>query len=448
MKRSTILPLLFLCACVRQDGGAPASHADESASDAPTDRLELSSQVRSNLGITFAAVEVRSVADTIRIPGSFELEPRARSEYRMALDGRVQLLVDQYDRVEEGALLYRYQSPTWPELLHEIVTGEQAMATARAAIAVQEAWIEEVTTELGLLRERLAALRGADVKRADLELDAARLEARQPRLAAELESARTALANAERTREHALHRAAIAADMTEAQLLEEVEVAGETVPRYSTIDWIEVRASSAGVVERLAATDRSFVESAQLVLSLVDPDRVRFHALALQADLPRLEEAESARIVPPGASGRDPNEGAEAELVITLEAHPMERTIGLFATPTAKASWIRPGVAAFLEVVVASEREDTLAIPRSSVVRDGLQHVFFRRNPAMPDEVIRVEADLGLSDGRWIAVHSGLMRGDQVVLDGVYELKLAMEQGGSTQQGGHFHADGSFHDDH
>jgi hypothetical protein len=32
-----------------------------------------------------------------------------------------------------------------------------------------------------------------------------------------------------------------------------------------------------------------------------------------------------------------------------------------------------------------------------------------------------------------------------VVLDGVYELKLATEQGGATQRGGHFHADGSFH---
>jgi hypothetical protein len=40
------------------------------------------------------------------------------------------------------------------------------------------------------------------------------------------------------------------------------------------------------------------------------------------------------------------------------------------------------------------------------------------------------------------------MRGDEVVLSGAYELKLAMQQSGAAQAGGHFHADGSFHGDH
>jgi hypothetical protein len=40
------------------------------------------------------------------------------------------------------------------------------------------------------------------------------------------------------------------------------------------------------------------------------------------------------------------------------------------------------------------------------------------------------------------------MRGDEVVLAGAYELKLATQQAGTTQAGGHFHADGSFHDEH
>ena len=36
--------------------------------------------------------------------------------------------------------------------------------------------------------------------------------------------------------------------------------------------------------------------------------------------------------------------------------------------------------------------------------------------------------------------------GDEVVLSGVYELKLATS--GTAQKGGHFHADGSFHAEH
>ena len=51
-------------------------------------------------------------------------------------------------------------------------------------------------------------------------------------------------------------------------------------------------------------------------------------------------------------------------------------------------------------------------------------------------------------DGRWISILSGLMRNDEVVLAGAYELKLASQQSGAPQKGGHFHADGTFHEDH
>ena len=90
----------------------------------------------------------------------------------------------------------------------------------------------------------------------------------------------------------------------------------------------------------------------------------------------------------------------------------------------------------------------TLAVPRSSVVRDGLTHVLFRRDPQDPDTVIKLEADLGVDDGRWVELRSGVMRGDEVVLAGAYELKLASQQAGGAPQGGHVHADGSVHEDH
>ena len=120
----------------------------------------------------------------------------------------------------------------------------------------------------------------------------------------------------------------------------------------------------------------------------------------------------------------------------------------LLATPEELAPWIRPGVSAFLEIVVESTEAPALAIPRSAIVQDGLTHVFFRRDPRDPNKAIRVEADMGVSDGRWVVLHSGVMRGDEVVLAGVYELKLATEQRDATAQGGHVHADGSSHDDH
>jgi hypothetical protein len=78
------------------------------------------------------------------------------------------------------------------------------------------------------------------------------------------------------------------------------------------------------------------------------------------------------------------------------------------------------------------------------VQRDGLTPIIFRRDPNNPNEAIRMEADLGLDDGRWVAILSGLADGDEVVLDGGFQLMLATS--GSIQQGGHFHPDGTFHE--
>ena len=109
---------------------------------------------------------------------------------------------------------------------------------------------------------------------------------------------------------------------------------------------------------------------------------------------------------------------------------------------------MRPGVSAFLEVVLDASAAPGAAVPRSCIVQDGLEHVLFRRDPKKPNEVIRTEADMGMSDGRWVILNSGVMVGDEIVLDGAYELKLATSRSGIQQKGGHFHADGSFHEDH
>jgi len=453
----TILLSLAPAACTPSpevDPGPESASSEPAEATAPTNRVEIPASVRSNLGITFAEVELRSVAQTIRVPGAFELEPRARREYRMALPGRVQLVVDEYEQVEAGRVLFRFQSPAWPELLHEIIIGEQSIDTARSEIDVGQAKIAEADRNLELTRQRIAVLTGADFKNADLELQAAELEASLPRLKAELELARTRLSNARRTREHALERAATAAGIPQEELTAEVQIDGAGVPAYTTIDWIDVRAVQAGVVESLAVTDGAYVEAPNAVLSLIDPNQVRFRALALQADLQKLAQASDARIVPPASPSTPIDAGIAATMAIGLDANPEDRTVSLLATPMdadgggVRPAWMRPGVSAFLEVVIKSTDAPALAVPRSAVVRDGLIHVLFRRDPADPNKAIRLEADLGISDGRWVVLNSGVMRGDEVVLEGVYELKLATQQSGASSEGGHFHADGSHHGDH
>ncbi len=436
--------VMLLPACTRDSGNAEVSEQEDS-NVAATNRIDIPATVRSNLGITFAKVERRHVGSTIRVPGSFELQPLARHEYRLTLPGAVQMEVDQYQQVELGDLLYRFRSPQWPELQHEIIVGEQDMESALAEIAVAQARIDETKRRASILRERLSSLSNAEIRNADLEAQASEMEASLPRLRAELRQSKTKLANAETTREHALHRASAATGIPENRLGAEIENDGKTVPTFRTIDWIEVRATEPGVVEMLGITDGAFAEAPTLVLSTVDPSRVRFRALALQADLVRLRSIPSASIVPPSSGGIPLNDGVEAKVTIGLEAHPEQRTVTLLATPSEERAWIRPGISAFLEVVTSTTGGPALAIPRAAIVRDGITHVFFRRDPQDPNKAIRVEADMGIDDGRWVVINSGLSLQDEVVLNGTFELKLVTQQGGAMQKGGHFHADGTFH---
>ena len=422
-------PLLLLAACDRNvdEGATPA---EDAGGDQPTNRVDIPAAVRNNLGITFAKIERRQVANTIRVPGSFELQPLARHEYRLMLPGRVEFRTDQFDEVKPGTPLYRFRSPKCLEMQSQIDLARAALEQTRAKRDAAEA--------------RLKALTEAAFKRADLEAQVEDLRPDFTRQEAEL---RVALGNAARTLN--LHRAPAADGQLEPDdMLAAVDRDGKSVPRYQTIEWIEVAATEPGIVESLAVTDGSFVEETTLVVTTVDPGKVRFRALGLQSDLTKFKHHQQVRIVPPRASGSSANESVEASLALGLDADPAHRTVTLFATPREHSDWARPGVSAFLEIATESTTGPVLAIPRSAVVKDGITHVFFKRDPGDANKALRIEADLGVDDGRWVEIKSGIGPNDEVVLDGAYELKLATARSGTSQKGGHFHADGTYHGEH
>ena len=131
-------------------------------------------------------------------------------------------------------------------------------------------------------------------------------------------------------------------------------------------------------------------------------------------------------------------------LSLGLSGKSDDRTLELYVTPSELLPWAKPGVTAQIEIVTKQSPTPELAIPLAAVQRDGLTPVIFRRAPDNPNEAIRIEADLGMDDGRWVEIRSGVRDGDEIVLDGAFQLMLATS--GSIQKGGHFHADGTFHE--
>jgi HlyD family secretion protein len=426
--------------------------ASQPASPAVTNRISLPEQVRRNLGVTFAKVESRRVAATLRVPGRFELLPSARREYRSVLPAHVELLVRQYEAVKPGQVLARLQSPEWRRIQHEAIEAEGEITVAEAQVDVAVATKVENEKATALLRRRVAAFAEANARRAELETDLAVSESKVARLDAEVRAARVKLAEAREHFASKLNTLAAVAGVA----VEELSAPSPTTapagaaaeappPRWRSMNAIEVRASQPGVVESLAVTNGGWVDASALILATADPTQLRFRATAFQADLGKLRDGAGASIVAPQGVRAGADDALPGKVTLGLEASPDTRTIELIIAPQKPAAWARPGVSAYAEVVTDGSAAPETAIPLAAVVQDELARIYFRRDPKDPDKVIRMEGDFGVSDGKWVVVNSGLKAGDEVVLDGVYELKLTGS--GKPQGGGHFHADGTWHAD-
>ena len=403
-------------ACCKPSEDAARPRAEGGAQAAPTNRIDIPDAVRRNLGMTFAKVESRNVARTLRVPGRFELLPTAEREYRAPLAGRVELLVAQYQRVEQGTPLFRIDAPAWRDLAEEIVATEAKVASMgpiREAHRVHERSLAE---KVKLWEARLAQL--DELRKAGGGSAAQFTEAR-------------ATLNAT--------QADLAEVMEKDALLE-----AEEQQAKSRLRALEARRDAILAGSACATQGAGSLVVCALAAGVVQPEQIRLRARALQGDLARLRDGLPVRIAAPSA---DPAAASADAIAGTLALAPTAdadgRTIDLLVTPAAPAAWARSGIAASLEITLVGGAPE-LAIPLNAVVRDGATPIIFRRDPKNPDKVIRLEADLGVNDGRWIVVSSGVKEGDEIVVAGNFQLMLATS--GGAAKGGHFHSDGTFHE--
>lgn len=450
-------------------GDDHSNHGNEEGTPAATNRIDIPASVRRNLGVSFIKAERRQVQKTLRVPGRFEYQPHARREYRTSMPGRVELLVDQYERVEVGAVLYRIDSPGLRNLQQQLAESVSEMELLNAeletipqllkahekheasllkTIEVWQTRIEQLESlndagggRVNELTQVQATLSSAEAELATLREKNAELEGQRRKTLASINAVQS-------RRDYLIDAVAAVTSLSKSDLLSQVNIESGQAPRWSAINTIEVRCDVAGVVSQLGLTNGAWADEKSSVLTVVQPDRLRFRASGLQSDLGVLRDGLSGKIVPPTptAVGNAVPMGAVMTGTITLglEGDASERTIDLFVIPDQRLDWARPGVSAQLEIVIDPSAKAELAIPLAAVQRDGVTPVVFRRSPDNPNQVIRMEADLGRDDGRWVEVLSGVAEGDEIVLDGGFQLMLSSS--GTIQKGGHFHADGTFHE--
>jgi hypothetical protein len=426
----------------------PDQHAhageDQHAHKEPEAGIHIPASVRDNLGITFADVERRTIRSTRRVPGKFELRPDARREYHALLGGRVKLYVRQFEAVEAEQLLLTVNSPQWRQIQHDAVEAEGEITMAEAQRDVLKARLKEGKASLKKIQDRLKNLETAGARNADLEAQSTSLEGSIPRITAELAAQEAAVDEAHG---HYQSRLKILSSVTGISL-HDLNLKVNGGPAWQAISELEVRATGSGTIETLAVNDGGWLDEGKLALTTVDKTAIQFHADAPQSDITLYSDGQTAQIVPPQGGSIDLQDKAEGTLILGLTAHAGDRTFPLYVTAIAnQPSWARAGVSAFLEVETNGRANEEWAIPLSAVIQDGLEHVFYRRSPENPDRALRVAADMGEDDGRWVAIRSGVMRGDQIVLEGAYALKLT-SSGDQAPDGYHYHADGSLHVNH
>ena len=354
------------------------------------------------INITFATAEVRHVQTTRRFAGRFEMKPDARRIYSTLLEGTLELLVTPNQRVEKGTPLFRLQSPAWIRLQGELRTAE---VTA-----------QRLATETRLLRERLQRLKEANTRNAELEMAL-------PLKEADYEQANVA-------RDHLQAQRAMITSQMQAKDHALVAVARES-----------------GIVDAILATTGQCVQPSTEILSLARTEGLWFKAECVISETGDITANLKGFVEPLKTGSGTTQPRAEGTVTLAWSTDRTQRTRDLFLTLDHVPEWAIPGLPGVMNVVLINSAESAVAVPAAAIVQDGLEQAVFVRDSHDKNTFKRIVVTTGASDGAYTEVHA-IQAGDEVVVNGVYELKLAAPSPGKSTKraAGHFHADGKFHE--
>lgn len=193
---------------------------------------------------------------------------------------------------------------------------------------------------------------------------------------------------------------------------------------------ISFRASLDGMVELFIAKNGDWLDIGGAVLQLINPQALRLKALIPSADAEKIKNGMKA-IVGDFSGITRLGIGDDSGLVPLYVL--FEGDINAIAGARGQA-----------EIYTSNSADDVYAVPSISIVKINLEPMVFVKDPHDAEHFIAVPVKPGVSNGKWTKVE-GLPNNAEVVVDGVYELKLAI-LGDKSKNTGHFHADGTFHD--
>ncbi len=198
----------------------------------------------------------------------------------------------------------------------------------------------------------------------------------------------------------------------------------------------QVRAPIDGTLVALGVASGENVEEDQLLLSVIDLDRVWLVANVFEPDIPRVEGARSAWFTIDGYDEPFTVDERNGRLVtVGRVIDPRTRTTPVIFEVDNRAGKLRIGN--FTKVVIATGApRRALAIPDRAVIDDAGKAITYAmvEGEAFERRPLRV----GIRSNGWVEVLEGVAAGEHVVSTGGYEIKLSAASG-SVPAHGHAH---------
>lgn len=429
-----------------------------------TNRISVSPEVISNLGITFQKAKRGKLGDWMRVPGRLEV-PRDRSwTIRAPADGRVRPRVRVSDVVEPNTVLAVFDSPALMAAQAAALASRTAVeshlrdaADLAARLPDAESLVDanrefEAICERRANRMRELQSHGPDAavsSKERLEAEQLLLEARERALG--VAALRDELRQRSRRLDLEVERARLDLHQAISTLSVLTGLSSEALvapspsgqPTWITLANLELRAPHAGVVASVTAADGEHVPHGTPLLTIVEPSMLAFVGLLPESSLGDLRALAPTRVHINGDAGAFISTQLW-EAAPTFE--PESRSLRVSAWVPNAGRRLPHGISAMAEIQLAESQSDEVLIPESCVVFDGLEAVVFRRDPSNPSVVTRIPVELGARSAGTVEVLAGVLDGDEVVEDGAHQLNQTGM--GRAPEGGHFHADGTWHEGH
>jgi RND family efflux transporter MFP subunit len=328
------------------------------------------------------------IVERVRVAARVRAKPGYSATIVAPVSGQLaapagQALPQQGQRVEAGQLLALLQ-PNFSEAAARLAEADGEFNTAKAALAQAEA---------AYTRTKKLAVE----------------QAKSPR---ELQEAELAYQSAK-----ARHGAAAGLLATFKQ------AGGGSSPDAPLL--MELRAPIAGVLNSMAAGPGEVVSAGQVVFTALNPELVWIEARIPEASVARLGAGKDAMVELPGEPGKftpATREGRGHLVSLGLEVDAATRTVPLIYETANSTNALRVGQSVDVHVETALA-EDTLAIPDAAIVEEDGRPIAFVQVAGETFE--KRDLTLGIRDGNWVQVLSGIAAGERVVTKGAYAVRLA-----------------------